>query len=285
MFFFHFQFVEIFRLCKLEEAIYIIECILRKQIDNPGVNENDQAPSPQAPSNANNHQENNNDNYGNDSDAKSDDKHDVILDWANKEEKIVAVHSLDEVSGTEVIEKSVPLTIVIDKNQDQTRPDYNIASDKIDSDLNEHIQAVHERYVKSDNDICDVDDEIIEKIVPMTIDENKIQVQKRSHDLIQMPEIDNQPLKRIKLCNLLVNYSDSSESDTSQIDEEPEETYNNKTELVEEDVAANNLKYDHEFDKKNETLTTRSSACRICGSTFPTVQEIMKHISGNLHDF
>ena len=99
----------------------------------------------------------------------------------------------------------------------------------------------------------EVTDEIIEKILPRTIDENKIQDQKRSHDLIQMPEIDgelNQPLKRIKLGNLLVDYSDSSESDTSQIDEEPEK-----------------------------------NACHICGLTFQTVQEITKHIAGNLHNF
>ena len=153
--------------------------------------------------------------------------------------------------------------------------------------MQEQIVAVHDSDVMSDDDICDVD-EIIEKVLPMNNDENKIRDQKRSHDLIQMPEIDselNQPFKKSKLGNLLVYYSDSSESDTSQIDEEPEETYNNKTELVEEDVAGNNLKYDHKFDKKHDALTTKSSACRICGSTFPTVQELMKHISGNLHDF
>ena len=134
----------------------------------------------------------------------------------------------------------------------------------------------------------------------------------------------NQPLKKIKL----VNYSDKSESDTSLLDQEPKENYNNKTELVKEDVIASNLRYDPEFDEKHDPLTTKSShteenanedqiaavlkkyecfvcdkkfsvehirgkhmrklhkkACHICGSTFQTVQEITKHIAGNLHNF
>ena len=40
-----------------------------------------------------------------------------------------------------------------------------------------------------------------------------------------------------------------------------------------------------EFDEKHDASTTKSSACHICGSTFQTVQDIMNHISGNLHDF
>ena len=105
-----------------------------------------------------------------------------------------------------------------------------------------------------------------------------------------------------------------------------EETYNSNTELVEEDVIANNLKDNPQYDEKHDPLTIKrakkekntnedldevaadlkkydcfvcgkkfslqhsrrkhmrkfhQNACHICGSTFQTIQETAKHISGS----
>ena len=59
--------------------------------------------------------------------------------------------------GTEIIDKSVPLTIANDKNQDQTRPENNIVIDEIvlpnnDDEENkmvlDHAQPEHDHCVK-----------------------------------------------------------------------------------------------------------------------------------------
>ena len=74
-----------------------------------------------------------------------------------------------------------------------------------------------------------------------------------------------------------------------QMDQEPEQTYNNNIELVEEAVIANN-ECDPKFNENHDQLTTKSTykeenANEISGSTFQTEKEATKHISGNLHDF
>ena len=76
--------MEIFRFCQLEEAIHIIECILNKQIESkiqdqqrPGDIIKEQSVDDQ---NIIEDKSDNEQNLDNDSDAKSNDKHDVILD-------------------------------------------------------------------------------------------------------------------------------------------------------------------------------------------------------------
>ena len=114
-------------------------------------------------------------------------ENDVTPKQTSKDESNAKSHDEHDVTD-ETMEKILP---IFEMNKIQIQ--------EPNSDLNNHIQALHDRDVKSDDDIHDVDDETIEKIPPTIFDENKIQDQKRSYDLIQMPEIDgelNQPLRK-----------------------------------------------------------------------------------------
>ena len=142
--------MEIFRLCQLQEAIHIIECILNKKIENklqdqqrPGDVLKEQSFDEQNIIEDKSDNEIPKKNPDNDSDAKPDDKHDVILNGANKEEKIEAAHPLDEAIDTEVNEKSVPFEEIPNQNPENDSDACHISDSSFQTvqELTKHISG------------------------------------------------------------------------------------------------------------------------------------------------
>jgi hypothetical protein len=148
-----------------------------------------------------------------------------------------------------------------------------------DSDLDKHIQAVHDSDAKSIDDKHDGDDG---KILQQQTSKDESDAKSHDEHAVTDETIENDEV----IDEVIGTEITAIFGDTNQMMVEPNQILSKfspsgPTQLDENDLLTTKREKKEEIPMRK----LHKNVCQICGSTFQTVQEITKHIAGNLHDF